>query len=245
MAAYAALGVVFLLFVMMGARWYANANPATLVQVLKWSAVGLVGVAGGYLALTGRFGWALFAAPVLVPLYRRARQAFGSGPFGRTAPFEGIGSPGQTSEVRTHYLRMVLDHDSGEMNGEVLTGLFAGRSLRALSLVDLIALLGEARGDIDTVQVLSAYLDRVYGDIWRDRASSVKTGESARASTARTSSAMTRDEAFDVLGLSPGADAATIKATHHRLMSKIHPDLGGSTYLAAKINQAKDVLLGS
>ena len=250
MIAYVALGILLVIFLMYGARWYANANPATLVQVLKWGAVGLVGVAGGYLAFTGRIGWALFAAPMLVPLFRRARDAFRRGGFGGPtsgAPFEGIGSPGQTSEVRTRYVRVVLDHDSGEMNGDVLAGRFEGRTLRNLALAELLILLGEARHDEDSVQVLSAYLDRYHGDTWREQAATHdESGHGgANRNGAQRNGTMSREEAYEVLGLAPGADAAAIKAAHHRLMSKIHPDLGGSTYLAAKINQAKDVLLGA
>lgn len=246
MALYALLGVLLVIFAIYAARWYVSTNPATLMQVLKWGAVGLVGVAGGYLAVTGRIGWALFAAPMLVPLFKRARDAFrASGGVGGAAsgdPFGGIGSPGQTSEVRTQYVRVVLDHDSGEMNGDVLMGRFEGRTLRTLTLAEVLILLGEARHDEDSVQVLTAYLDRYHGDQWREQASQAEHGRSGGTPKNGT---MSREEAYEVLGLTPGADAAAVKAAHHRLMSKIHPDLGGSTYLAAKINQAKDVLLGA
>jgi DnaJ-domain-containing protein 1 len=137
----------------------------------------------------------------------------------------------------------VLDHDSGEMNGDVLMGRFEGRTLRTLSLAELLVLLGEARHDEDSVQVLTAYLDRYHGDRWRDEAASQDAH--GRSGGAPKNGTMSREEAYEVLGLAPGADAVAVKAAHHRLMSKIHPDLGGSTYLAAKINQAKDVLLGA
>lgn len=62
--------------------------------------------------------------------------------------------------------------------------------------------------------------------------------------TPRTSGKMSRAEALSVLGLNEGATPEDIRAAHHRLIKQTHPDKGGSSYLAAKINEAKDVLLG-
>ncbi len=61
----------------------------------------------------------------------------------------------------------------------------------------------------------------------------------------RASGTMTVDEAWQVLGLQPGADAAAIRAAHRRLMRGAHPDSGGSDWLAARINQARDILLAA
>jgi DnaJ family protein C protein 19 len=56
--------------------------------------------------------------------------------------------------------------------------------------------------------------------------------------------AMSRSEAYEVLGLRPNATEAEIRDAHRRLMRAAHPDTGGSDWLAARINQARDILLG-
>jgi hypothetical protein len=66
-------------------------------------------------------------------------------------------------------------------------------------------------------------------------------GEAPRA----RGGAMSRQEAYQVLGLAPGASEADIRAAHHRLMRTAHPDVGGSDWLAARVNMARDVLLGA
>jgi hypothetical protein len=136
--------------------------------------------------------------------------------------------PGQTSEVATAALRMTLDHDSGEMDGEVLAGEFEGARLSELSAEQLQLLLAEleAADDDDSLSLLLAYLDRRHGG---------RPDEPPRA-------AMTEAEAYKVLGLTPGASIEEVRAAYHRLMRRVHPDLGGSGPLAAMINAAKEVL---
>ena len=136
---------------------------------------------------------------------------------------------------------MALDHDSGEMQGTVVRGRFEGRSLDSMSFDELIQLLAECQAsDEQSVNLLETYLDREQGPDWRDHsaAGGAQSGATANAP-------MTRDEAHEILGLKAGASPEDVKEAHHRLMLKMHPDQGGTTYLASKINQAKDLLLGS
>jgi hypothetical protein len=156
----------------------------------------------------------------------------------------GGGAPsGQTSEIATRFLRVTLDHDSGAIAGEVIDGPHAGRRLDDLGLDDLIGLLGVCQAeDEQSAQVLTAYLDRVHPD-WRARAQAAGAGTGASSGNGFASGPMGRDEALRILGLEPGAGADDIKEAHRRLMAGLHPDHGGSTYLASKLNEAKDLLL--
>ena len=134
---------------------------------------------------------------------------------------------------------MTLDHDSGNLAGEVLAGRFQGQRLDQLDLEDLLRLLDECAADEESVALLQAYLDRVHGDEWRQRA-----GARAQRQGPPRSGEMSREEALQILGLDAGAGETEITEAHRRLMQKLHPDRGGSAYLAARINLAKEILLG-
>mgnify|MGYP001225043683 CR=1 FL=1 len=240
---YLILGIAVLIGFLLAARWYVNAPPTTLVKALKWSAIILAAAIFLFFLIAGPKLWALWALPVLLPWFMRARAAARMAKnWSRMAGSMGGGNagvggaPGQSSEIETKFLNMYLDHQSGEMNGEVRQGSFSGQTLRSLSLDNLLALLVECREDEQSVQVLTAYLERYHGDEWRERAGS------APGSTGNGE--MTTEQAYEILGLEPGATEEEIKEAHHRLLSKIHPDHGGSTFLATQINQAKDFLLG-
>ena len=144
-------------------------------------------------------------------------------------------TPGQTSQIETAFLRMRLDHDTGEMDGTVLQGRYEGCELRGLGLAELLELLRECRSDRQSMAVLEAYLDRIHED-WRERRG---------PPPGPSSDGMNEDEARAVLGVGPGASREEIVQAHRRLMQRLHPDRGGSDYLAAKLNAAKDLLLGS
>jgi hypothetical protein len=152
-------------------------------------------------------------------------------------------SAGQKSGVRTETIEMILDHDSGRMDGKCLKGRFAGRNLSSLRDAELLKLLEEIRAtDTQGAALLKAYLDRRCQG-WRERCSADATREEPRQPR-DPAGRMSRKEAYDVLGLKPGASEAEIRGAHRRLMMKLHPDQGGSTYLATRINEAKEVLLG-
>ena len=131
---------------------------------------------------------------------------------------------------------MELDHDSGAMRGRILTGPHEGRTLDALDLTTLLGFLPEIDGE--SRALLAAYLDRREPG-WRDHAER----DTDAGSAATGGGKMTEEEAYQILGLQPGASAEEIGRAHRSLMKKLHPDQGGSTYLAARVNQAKDVLL--
>ena len=146
-------------------------------------------------------------------------------------------SPGQTSRIVTDHLEVELDHDTGRIRGRVLKGFFAGRDLESLAPVEMAHLWQDCRfADPQSAQILETYLDHAHPS-WRE--------DMARSDSERTvGGTMTREQALDILGLRPGASEDDIRRAHRELMMKLHPDRGGSTFLAAKINEAKDVLLG-
>ena len=243
MLPYFVLGIALLAGLLLAARWFAAADPKALAKSLKWIFLGLVLAVIVFFAVTGRLVWALMAIPVLLPWIMRFRAvARTARNFSRMAASMGGGpgaATGQTSEVETEFLRVVLDHDSGTMSGEVIAGSFSGRRIEGMSVDELIDLLIQCQSqDEQSAQVLAAYLERAHPD-WRERAA--RGGGGDGGGFGRT--AMDRDEAYQVLGLEPGAGVDEVKEAYHRLMAGLHPDHGGSTYLAAKINQAKDVLL--
>lgn len=144
---------------------------------------------------------------------------------------------GQTSTIRTQFFAMELDHDTGNMDGAVLKGSFAQRKLSTLSQSELLVILGECASDSDSSQVLQAYLDRNHPS-WREQA-----GGSGNNNAVADESVMTRALALEILGLPETAGKSEITKAHRHLMQKMHPDRGGSEYLAKKINSAKDCLL--
>src|SRR3954453_15367209 len=214
---------------------FVNADPARLARSLKVTGIVIAVVAVATLAISGRLAALLMPLAMLMPLLIRVRSLLD-----RYRPPAG----GQTSTVATAFLRMMLDHDTGSMEGTILRGRFAGMRLDELGAADLLALLRECRAEEEEgARLLEAYLDRVHPE-WREELAGERAGGGRSSAGARsTSGDMSVEEAYAILGLSSGADAEAIKEAHRRLMVKLHPDHGGSDYLATKINRARDVLL--
>lgn len=240
MLLYLFLGFLLMLVVVGLMAAFTQARPAALARSLRWTAIGLAAAGIVLLPFIGRGSLVAFGPAVLLPLLTRWLLR-------RMPAWDGFGSQsGRSSSVETAWLAMTLDHDSGSMGGTVRAGRFAGRQLSTLDRAELLALLDECRsGDPDSVPLIEAYLDRTQGPGWREAAGG-SGGAAAGEGAATGSSAhggMSREEAYEILGLDSGADENAVKEAHRKLMQKLHPDHGGSTYLAAKINQAKDLLM--
>ena len=236
---YFLAGCALLVLVLLAGRKLASANPASLATALRRLGGVLAIAAAGFLILRGALPLAIPLAVFGFALLRKG-SGFGFGdPFGSARK-----APGQKSRVKTDRLEVELDHDSGGMDGTCLTGRFAGRSLSSLSDSEAMELLAELSGEgAPEAAVMEAYLDWRLPD-WRERGA--RAGEGARSGRRRSNGAkrMSAEEAYAVLGLSPNASEEEIRQAHRRLMMKMHPDQGGTNYLAARINEAKDVLLG-
>jgi hypothetical protein len=223
-------GVLVLVLVLWALNTYSKIDPKVLARILR-PAGGIVAVGvAGFLMLRGHL-------EVAIPLGLFGLGLLGWGPFASSGLFQRTQkSPGQISRVRSPFVEMELDHDSGAMRGRLIAGAHEGKSLEALDLTTLLNLLTEV--DPESRALLEAYLDR-REPAWREHAQ----GDTAAGQGAPRGGKMTEEEAYQILGVKAGASAEEIGRAHRSLMKKVHPDQGGSTYLAAQINEAKEVLL--
>lgn len=205
------------------------------IVVIVLAATGRLHILGAALAVLLPFARRLW--PMLIGLFiqqQRQKRNKGSGQ-----------SSGGQSRVSSAIIDMVLEHDTGLMFGTIRQGEFAGKELAELSDEEFITLLQYCRKyDEDSTRLLEAYLDKRFGDRWRqdDPGAAAQDAHEEQAQ-ARPSSELTRAEAYEILGLEPGASRDEIVQAHRRLMQKMHPDRGGSAYLAARINAARTLLL--
>jgi hypothetical protein len=241
MVGWAVLGFCLLIALLLVGRTLVNADPRNLAKIIRYGGAGLLGSVAAFFTLTGRLvlAWP-FALMALAVLGVRGRSPFAGfgfpgGGFGRRP------SSGQHSEISTRCLRMTLDHDTGAMSGRVLDGPHRGSELAALSFHQLTEIYRYLeQEDSEGATLLATYLARERDEEWR----AWQDGDGpAGDPPPHPEGAMTTDEALKILGLELGATLAEVKSAHKRLMKKMHPDQGGSTYLASKINRAKEILL--
>lgn len=232
----AGVGIVILVVVLL--NWFSNAQPKAVMDVGKWVFLGLVGILVLFMIVTGRFNMLWVAGMAVLPWinrFRMARNLYSTmrGP-----------SSGRTSTVRSRFLEMRLDHDTEDLSGTVIEGKFKGRELADMAMSDLMELLDElVSQDTKSAELLETYLDRTQPSDWRETWNKAASSGGDQTDENPRSSTMTAEEARDILGVNENATEEDIIAAHRRLMKINHPDRGGSTYLATKINQAKDLLL--
>jgi len=217
--------------------WFSRAQPAQILGGLRTAILVVAAVVMIWLLI-----FRLYAVAMLVPVAGLALWRMAPGMLGRLRARAQGRQYGRQSGVRTRWLSMTLDHVSGEAEGEVLQGRFAGRRLIDLTLTELLALRIEAAEDQQSLALLEAWLDRRHPD-WRGLQAPGEGDGPGAEERGGSRPPMTREQAYAVLGLAPGASIEEIKQAHRRLMLKLHPDQGGSDWLAAELNEAKDLLL--
>jgi hypothetical protein len=229
-----AIAVTLVVLIRRAQRQPPHKRRAAYLQIILGAAV--VGVV--ILTLMGKMHWLgaaitglLVVARQMLPLLIRLLPMLGSlrGQAGSTGS--------KQSEVSARILTMTLDHDSGDLSGVVLEGPFKDWLLEELDRQQLDELLAYCqREDADSAQLLASYLEQRFPD-------DETAHERAESDHPHNATGLSRAEALSLLGLEEGATHDEIISAHRTLIQKVHPDRGGSDYLAAKINEAKDFLL--
>lgn len=229
-------GIVLFFLASYALRAFAQADPASLARLIKNGSGGAALVAATVLLLRGRFDMAIGLGGLGIWLL-----GWRNGSFLRMFGASSKPRPQKASFVRSAMIEMELDHESGKMRGTILAGPDEGKSLDSLtrpqceSVYDLCC-----RDDPEGARLMEAYLDRRFAG-WRAAGQNQRHSGSRRSG--RRSGVMSEDEAYEVLGLQKGASDEEVVRSHRSLMKKLHPDHGGSTDLAARVNEAKDVLM--
>lgn len=228
---YVLLGALALLVALAIYNQVRRLDPRLVRRGLRWLIGGLGLAVAALLLLARRFDLALFAGAAGIAVLRTGRL----GPISLDGP---LGEAGNISKVRSYRFAMELDHDTGAVSGRVLNGQFAGMDLLDLGEAETRILLAEVEGDPDSLSLLESWLDANRSG-WREYFAEQDAGQGAGPAAGRDP----LEEAYAVLGLQPGATEEQIRTAHRDLMKAVHPDQGGSSYLAARINQARDLLL--
>jgi hypothetical protein len=227
---YILIGGGALIALMVLYQMLRKANVRRLARWSRWFVGGALALLSAFLIFRGQIGIASITGPLAFVILR----------YGRIGNFSFEGTTlgeDNASSVRSRFIVMTLDHDSGTVEGRVIAGAFKGANLMDLGEEETRQLLGDVASDADSLALLETWLDKNRVG-WRDYFAGKTASDGAEASTIDPD-----EEAYEILGLKPGAAADEIREAHHKLMKGVHPDQGGSNYLAVKINGAKDRLL--
>lgn len=227
---YFFIGGAALLAALAAYQYLRGVSQRRLMRGLRWLVGGGAAAIALGLLIARRIDFAVFFAIVAFQVFKTGRL----GPFSLEGP---TGEEGNVSEVRSRYFAMALDHDTGAVAGKVLVGQFAGYDLMLLGEAETRSLIAEVGSDPDSLSLLESWLDANRSG-WREYFAATGSGESPAPQPEDPLA-----DAYAVLGLKPGATDDEIRSAHRDLMKAVHPDHGGSSYLASKINEARDRLL--
>jgi hypothetical protein len=223
----AVLAVVLVLLVVLGG--FLRADPQKLARNIKLSGPLFAGLAGTVLLFARQPLWGGLILFVAIAWYSLAVRKRREEPVNRTL-------------VRTAALEMETERKTGKVEGLVLAGRQEGRTLSSMDVGELKRLYEELAADTESQKLLEAYLDGRF-PVWRE---DPQTNRRKRLRIAPGTGSMTKQEAYKILGLEAGAAAADILEAHRRLMQSLGSDVGdGTSVLAARLNEAKDVLLSN
>lgn len=250
------LGVGYLIYLTYGKQLLAEGRKGHIkIAVIVLGLIILAAVATGRAnVLMAPLGAAMTLitrfkrfAPFLIKYFPQVKGFFGEDAINAGGAHSQQGNAGTgRSRVQSATLVMIFDHGSGDMNGTVKRGQFEGYSLNELSIGELKALLKHCKAtDPEAARLLTVYLERYHAKHFGGGGPHAGAGAGAGSQSGGLSTeGMNEKEALDILGLEPGALKDDIVKAHRSLIGKMHPDKGGSTYLATKINAARDHLLG-
>lgn len=224
-------GIATLVLTYFVLKGFVSASPAVLAKMVRKSGALVLLALAALLLLRGLVVPAAMIGGVALWLL-----GVKTGPFGRSGR-------GAVSRVRSAMIEMELDRATGAIRGVVLAGPEEGKTLDQLSREQLLTLYRRCvTNDPEGARLLEAYFDRRFAG-WRGAAQGQNDARRSGASARRRPTSISEDEAYEILGLKKGAGAGEIARAHRELMKKLHPDHGGTTDLAARVNEAKDVLM--
>ena len=227
------VGLIVLWVVFSRSKLRRSLDAKTLNRLIKLCAAGFVLLAATVVFLRGHVEVALLLLGGGLYLFNLARGASV-----RRPPRDA--AQATFSRVRSITIEMELDLGTGAMDGLVLAGPEQGARLGALTRAQCEATYRLCRTvDLEGARLLELYLDRRFPG-WREAG---QGDPDARRDRARRVNGMSEEEAYQVLGLARGAGRDEVVRSHRSLMKRFHPDQGGSTDLAARVNEAKEVLM--